>query len=152
MKGCKDCMNVNDSAMYDYFETLVYEEKIFSQKGWKKEGDTMPYGMTDYQVRTIHGSKKLLYGEKDADRQICLLQAMQKFLHEYIGIEGLEELLVNNYGTIENSIFFEHDSLGKAANIREHSKHQMKNAYLGSLFLLEFGYLENMPDLFRKSA
>ncbi len=144
MKGCKDCMNVNDSAMYDYFETLVYEEKIFSQKGWKKEGDTMPYGMTDYQVRTIHGSKKLLYGEKDADRQICLLQAMQKFLHEYIGIEGLEELLVNNYGTIENSIFFEHDSLGKAANIREHSKHQMKNAYLGSLFLLEFGYLENM--------
>lgn len=105
MKGCKDCMNVNDSAMYDYFETLVYEEKIFSQKGWKKEGDTMPYGMTDHQVRTIHGSKKLLYGEKDADRQICLLQAMQKFLHEYIGIEGLEELLVNNYGTIENSIF-----------------------------------------------
>ena len=96
-----DCRNINDSAMYDYFEKLIYED-TFSQRGWKKEEDSAPYGLTDQQVRTIHGSKKLLYGERDADRQICLLQAMQKFLHEYIGIEGLEELLMNNYGTIEN--------------------------------------------------
>ncbi len=141
-----DCRNINDSAMYDYFEKLIYED-TFSQRGWKKEEDSAPYGLTDQQVRTIHGSKKLLYGERDADRQICLLQAMQKFLHEYIGIEGLEELLMNNYGTIENGIFFEHDSLGRAANIREHSKHQLKNAYLGSVFLLEFGYLEHMAQV-----
>lgn len=153
MKGCRDrmmgrdsgmnCRIINDSAMYDYFEKLIYED-TFRQRGWKKEEDSAPYGLTDQQVRSIHGSKKLLYGERDADRQICLLQAMQKFLHEYIGIEGLEELLVNNYGTIENGIFFEHDSLGRSANIREHSKHQMKNAYLGSVLLLDFGYLEHM--------
>lgn len=146
MRGCRDRMIVNDEEMYDYFEKLIYGdgEESLCQKGWRQKVDVMPYGLTDYQVRTIHGSKELLYGKRDADRQICLLQTMQKFLHEYIGVEGLEELLVNNYGTIENSIFFEHNSLGKPANIREHSKHQMKNAYLGSVLLLDFGYLENM--------
>ncbi|MCM1214227.1 MAG: hypothetical protein NC331_01865 [Lachnospiraceae bacterium] len=139
-------MTINDEEMYDYFEKLVYEEDVFAQKGWKKEIDGLWYGLTDYQVRTIYGSKRLLYGEQDADRQIRLLQTMQKFLHEYIGIEGLEELLVNNYGTIENSIFFEHDNQGKPANIREHSKHQMKNAYLGSVLLLEFGFLKNVAE------
>ena len=137
-------MTINDEEMYGYFEKLIYEENIFSQKGWKREDDSLPYGLTDYQVRTIYGSKKLLYGMRDADRQIRLMQTMQKFLHEFIGIEGLEELLVNNYGTIENSIFFEHNNQGRPANIREHSKHQMKNAYLGSVLLLEFGYLENI--------
>ena len=57
-----DCRNINDSAMYDYFEKLIYED-TFSQRGWKKEEDSAPYGLTDQQVRTIHGSKKLLYGE-----------------------------------------------------------------------------------------
>lgn len=137
-------MIINDSGMYEYFENLIYEENTFIQKGWKREDDNMPYGLTDYQVSTIHGSKTLLYGKGDADRQICLLQTMQKFIHEFIGIEGLEELLINNYGTIENSIFFEHDNQGRPSSIREHSKHQMRNAYLGSVLLLEFGYLENI--------
>lgn len=137
-------MKINDDEMYEYFENLIYEKDTLNQKGWKREPDGLHYGLTDYQVRTIYGAKKLLYGKKDADRQIRLLQTMQKFLHEYIGIEGLEELLVNNYGTIENSIFFEHDNQGRSANIREHSKHQLKNAYLGSVLLLEFGYLENV--------
>lgn len=139
-------MIINDEGMYDYFDNLIYRDDVFRQKGWQREFDGMPYGFTDYQVRTIYGSKKLLYGKQDADRQVCLLQTMQKFLHEYIGIEGLEELLVNNYGTIENSIFLEHDNQGRPANIREHFKHQMKNAYLGSVLLLDFGYLENMTE------
>lgn len=143
-------MIVNDDGMYAYFENLIYRENSFHARGWKQQYDAMPYGLTDHQVKTIHGSKELLYGKRDADRQICLLQTMQKFIHENIGIEGLEELLVNNYGTIENSIFFEHDSTGRPANIREHAKHQMKNAYLASVLLLEFGYLQNMAEAISK--
>lgn len=41
-----DCRNINDSAMYDYFEKLIYED-TFSQRGWKKEEDSAPYGLTD---------------------------------------------------------------------------------------------------------
>lgn len=137
---------IDDDAMYRYFEELLTDPKRGLRESWKCEAGVMPYGLTDYDVGAMYGSKKLLYGERDAGAQMCLLENMQRFLHEYIGIEGLEELLVNNYGAIENSIFFEHDDQGQPASIREHSKHQMKNAYLGSVLLLEYGYLEDMAQ------
>ena len=116
------------------------------KKDWKKQTSPQEYGLTENNISSILGSKELLYGKEDAKRQICLLESMQKFLHEYVGIEGLEELLVNNYGAIENSIFFEHDACGNPVNIREHAKHQMKNAFLGSVLLLEFGLLKNVSE------
>lgn len=137
---------IDDDSMYRYFEELLADPKRGLREGWKCKTGVMPYGLTDYDVSAMYGSKKLLYGEYDAGAQMCLLENMQRFLHEYIGIEGLEELLVNNYGTIENSIFFEHNDQGQPASIREHSKHQMKNAYLGSVLLLEYGYLEDMAQ------
>lgn len=141
-------MEINDTEMYDYFEKLLYGEKNENglKKAWKKEISPQEYGLTEKNIHSILGSKELLYGKEDAKRQICLLEGMQKFLHEYVGIEGLEELLVNNYGTIENSIFFEHDACGNPVNIREHAKHQMKNAFLGSVLLLEFDLLKNVSE------
>lgn len=58
----------------------------------------------------------------------------------------MEELFINNYGVIENHIFLEHDAQGKSKNIREHAKHQTKNAYLGSVLLLECNYLTDMAE------
>lgn len=143
---------MNDKEMYQYFEYLFYGD---GEKGkipykrrlapeWKQKGLLEPYGLTNYKVYEMFGAKRLLYGEKDARAQLCVLDGMQKFLHEYIGIAGLEELLINNYGTIENGIFFEHDARGNPEHIREHAKHQMKNAFLGSVLLLEYGYLEDV--------
>ncbi len=143
---------INDQEMYRYFDYLFYgnsedEQGIYKhrlKKEWKKKNLTEPYGMTNYDVNEMMGSKSLLYGEKDARAQLCVLDGMQKFLHEYVGIEGLEELLLNNYGTIENEIFFEHDAKGNPVHIREHAKHQIKNAFLGSVLLMEYGYLEDI--------
>ncbi|MDD6069928.1 MAG: hypothetical protein PUC12_03835, partial [Clostridiales bacterium] len=136
---------INDEEMYDYFDKLVYEEGILPKK-WRCEDSDEIYGLTDYDVHSILGAKKLFYKVEDAEQQICLLEAMQKFLHEYIGIDGLEELLVNNYSTIENSIFLEHDECGNPVHIREHAKHQLKNAFLGSRLMLEYGYLTDMAQ------
>lgn len=143
---------VNDEEMYYYFDYLFYGRRedmkgIYKHKlkeEWRKKNLAEPYGITNYNVYEMLGSKSLLYGEKDARAQLYVLDGMQKFLHEYIGIEGLEELLLNNYGTIENEIFFEHDAKGNPVHIREHAKHQMKNAFLGSLLLLEHDYLEDI--------
>lgn len=143
---------INDKEMYQYFDYLFYEDEKtevlpYKQKlkpGWRQKGLIEPSGLTNHNVYEIFGSKRLLYGEKDARAQLCVLDGMQKFLHEYVGIEGLEELLINNYGTIENGIFLEHDANGDPVHIREHAKHQMKNAFLGSIFLLEYGYLEDI--------
>lgn len=137
---------IDDDSMYRYFEEFFTDPKYGLREDWKCEAGVMPYGLTDYDVKAMYGSKKLLYGEHDAEKQMCLLENMQRFLHEYIGIEGLEELLVNNYGTIENSIFFEHNDQGQPASIREHSKHQMKNAYLGSVLLLDYGYVKDLAQ------
>ncbi len=144
-------MKINDNEMYQYFDCLFYgssETRSESpQRGlrqeWKKTGLIEPYDLTNYDVYEMLGAKRLLYGGKDAKLQLCVLDSMQKLLHEYVGIRGLEELLINNYGSIENAIFFEHDAKGDPVHIREHAKHQMKNAYLGSRLLLECGYLED---------
>lgn len=137
-------IKINDNEMYAYFEELLHAKDTGLSPEWKKDIPPEPYGMTDYDITSILESKALFYDQEDARQQICLLENMQIFLHEYIGIEGLEELMINNYGTIENSIFLEHDEKGSPVHTREHAKHQMKNAYLGSNLLLTFGYLEDM--------
>lgn len=143
-----DELIINDESMYQYFEELIYGKNRACglRPDWKRQESKIPCGLEESEVSALIGSKGLLYGEEDARKQICLLETMQRFFHDYIGIEGLEELLINNYGTIENSIFFEHDRFGQPANIREHSKHQLKNAYLGSVLLLECGYLQNVAQ------
>lgn len=142
---------INDDQMYRYFDRLFYEEDKAEKglcehglrKDWKRKGLIEPYGLADHNVYEMLGAKSLLYGEEDARQQLYVLDSMQKLLHEYVGIRELEELLINNYGTIENAIFFEHDAEGRPVHIREHAKHQMKNAYIGSVLLLECGYLED---------
>ena len=140
-----DLHTINDKEMYDYFDKLVYKEGSLPRE-WRCEDPDEIYGLTDYDVHSILGAKKLFYKVEDAEQQICLLETMQKFLHEYIGIDGLEELLVNNYGAIENSIFLEHDEYGNPVHIREHAKHQLKNAFLGSQLMLEYGYLSDVAQ------
>lgn len=143
--GNSKCYQINDEEMYDYFDKLLYDKQNHRLPAeWKVSEDSLEYGLTEHNVAMLLGSKGMLYERYDAEKQICLLETMEKFIHEYIGIEGLEELVVNNYGAIENSIFLEHDSEGNSKNIREHAKHQMKNAYLGSVLLLECNYLENV--------
>lgn len=146
MRGYMGSIKINDEEMYQYFEKLFYGEKSALKASWRKQPLWEEQGLTNSDVQAMFGSKRLLYGERDAKRQLCLMEGLQKFLHEYVGIEGLEQLLINNYGTIENSIFFEHDERGNPVHIREHAKHQMKNAYLGSRLLLDGGYLEDMAQ------
>ena len=122
--------SINDREMYQYFDKMIYEDKGLPET-WKVGNARDAYGLTDYDVHSILGAKKLFYKEQDAQQQICLLETMQKFLHEYIGIEGLEELRINNYGVIENSIVLEHDQYGNPAHIREHAKHQIKMPFWG---------------------
>ena len=138
---------INDDNMYQYFEELIYgSESKLKKRGWKKTRPLEEYGLTNHDVSSLLGSRSLLYNRKDSAKQLCAMETIQTFLHEYIGIDGLEELWINNYGVIENNIFLEHDRYGKSAHIREHAKHQMKNAYLGSVLLLECGYVKDMAQ------
>ncbi len=138
---------INDDNMYQYFEELIYgSESKLAKRGWKKNRPLEEYGLTNHDVSSLLGSRSLLYNRKDSAKQLCAMETIQTFLHEYIGIHGLEELWVNNYGVIENNIFLEHNRYGKSAHIREHAKHQMKNAYLGSVLLLECGYVKDMAQ------
>lgn len=138
-----DRIEIKDENMYQYFDELLFRDDSKLKK-WKSIHRTVGYGLKGFDIYSLLGAKELLYGREDAERQVCLLNTMQKFLNEYIAIEGLGQLLVNNYGTIENNIFFEHDGSGRPIRIREHAKHQMKNAYLGSVLLLDLGYAKDM--------
>lgn len=88
-------ITINDGEMYTYFEQLLQKtiDWLSPQKGIYLETK----GLTNYNVDSLLGSKTLFYEQEDAEKQICLLENMQKFLHKYVGIEGLENLLINNY-------------------------------------------------------
>lgn len=136
---------INDQKMYEYFENMIYNspEKNLPVE-WKVGNHEEEYGLTEHNVDMLLGSRSLLYSQEDAENQLCLLDTLEKFVHEYIGIPGIDELMINNYAAIENAIFLEHDENGRPKNIREHAKHQMKNAYLGSVLLLQCNYLQDV--------
>ena len=97
---------INDQRMYHYFEDMLYnspEEKLPAE--WKIGSHEEEYGLTENNVDMLLGSRRLLYSQEDAENQLCLLETLEKFVHEYIGIPGIDELLVNNYAAIENAIF-----------------------------------------------
>ena len=57
-------------------------------------------------------------------------------------------MLASNYSGIETDIFLEYNSKdGTPKRTRDHYKHQFRNAYLGSVLLLDYGFL----DVIKKS-
>ena len=122
---------INDEEMYQYFERLIYGEDSRLLKKWRVNQDRLDHGLTGRSASKLIGAKKLLYSEADAGRQICLLETLEKFLHEYIGIRGLEELLINNYGVT-----------AKMQKLITHSLKQEENAY----FKMNLHQETNTPD------
>lgn len=125
---------INDPNMYEYFEEEAY--MIFS-KLCQEEEDTAkgPNQLSFYGVNRIYKSLSVIYETEDVEEELCLIENVLNILDSYVKIEGLEHLLINNYASIENGIFLEHSPDGNPKRIREHYKHQFRNAYLGLLML-----------------
>lgn len=125
-------IDVNDKNMYEYFEHDVMgifremcgEDKLF-----------VPMQFTEYAINEICRNLKVFYDREDVLEEACLIDNMLGILKQYLCIEGMDNLLLNNYATIENAIFLEHSSEGSPKRIREHYKHQFRNVYLGFLLL-----------------
>lgn len=127
-------INVNDTEMYAFFEEEA--DKIFSAlcsagQGRKKHRNQL----ATYGAARIYKSLTVIYETNDVKEEMCLIENVLNILDQYIGIEGMEHLLINNYSAIENGIFLEYSPDGNPKRIREHYKHQFRNAYLGLLFL-----------------
>ena len=127
---------LNDQGMYQYFQDRA--KGIF--KGLC--GQEQPYVLMQYTadaISDISRSLQVFYSSEETEEEICLIDNILQILNRYIGIEGMENLLVNNYSSIENAIFLEHSSSGNPRMIREHYKHQFRNAYLGLVMLEDAG-------------
>lgn len=133
---------VNDEAMYRYFEEKA--KKLFAEFSEEKQSSQESYKLTTDSIMQIYKSLQVVYDEDEAKEEICLIENTLEILDNWIQIEGMEHLLVNNYAAIENGIFLEHSAEGKPKRIREHYKHQFRNAYLGLLLLDEFHVDKNI--------
>lgn len=145
---------VNDESMYDYFHSLLkgkLDDLSFNkEKHQKKEYWQM--GLTAYNFDQIYETRRAIYSEEEVCNELCMTDDILHIFQTYFCIPGMDRLLVNNYGALENDIFLEYDSKnGLPKKIREHYKHQYRNVYLGSLLLLEYGFLEAMSDCIRKA-
>ncbi len=127
---------LNDQGMYQYFQDRAKD--IFKELC----GQEQPYVLMQFTadaISDISRSLQVFYSSEEAKEEICLIDNILQILNGYIGIEGMENLLINNYSSIENAIFLEHSSSGNPRMIREHYKHQFRNAYLGLEMLEDAG-------------
>lgn len=135
---------INDADMYQFFDEQA--EGIFQGLGSGKNEYETANCLTVYGASQIYESLKAVYRREDALEEICLIDNVLGILNKHICIEGMEYLLLNNYAEIENHIFFEHTHNGEPKRIREHYKHQFRNAYLGLLFLDRYKLSESVVD------
>lgn len=127
---------LNDQGMYQYFQDRAKD--IFKEL-CGREQPYVPMQLTADAIADIYKSLQVFYSPEEAKEEICLIDNTLDILNRYLGIEGMENLLVNNYSSIENAIFLEYSSSGTPRMIREHYKHQFRNAYLGLVMLQDAG-------------
>ena len=132
----KKGIKVNDKEMYEYFQEKA--GNIFSEIAGQEEHVRERFQLTSEAIAGIYKSLQAIYSKEEAKEEVCLIENAFGILNYYIGIEGMDQLLINNYAAIENEIFLEHSAQGMPKRIREHYKHQFRNAYLGLLLLKEF--------------
>lgn len=145
---------VNDERMYDYFHDLLKGklDGFRFRKGNRRKKENWQMSLTAYNFEQIYETRKAIYSEEEVCNELCMMDDILHIFQTYFCIPGIDRLLVNNYGALENDIFLEYDAkTGTPKKIREHYKHQYRNAYLGSLLLLEYDFLENMTECVLKS-
>lgn len=138
---------LNDQKMYQYFQDKAKE--IFKELCVQRQ-PYAPMQFTADAIEDIYRSLQVFYSAEEAKEEVCLIDNVLEILNRYIGIEGMENLLVNNYSSIENAIFLEHSSSGSPRMIREHYKHQFRNAFLGLVMLEDAGLSENIETCILK--
>lgn len=137
---------LNDEKMYEFFQREakdIFAE--FSEQPDKVEEFPMCQ-MTREGISKIYKSLQVIYNKEEAAKEVYLIENVYEILTRFVGIKGMEHLLVNNYAAIENGIFLEHSSEGAPKRIREHYKHQFRNAYLGLLLLKDFHFDDCIAD------
>lgn len=138
--------SLDDEKMYAFFQERA--GRIFAELagpcGRKQEFPACQ--MTKEGISGIYKSLQVLYDKEEAAEEACLIENVYELLTRHVQIKGMEHLLVNNYAAIENGIFLEHSSQGNPKRIREHYKHQFRNAYLGLLLLNDFHLDDSIAD------
>lgn len=140
---------VNDEGMYDYFHSLLKGKLDFLNTNTTKnsEGSNWQKSLTFYNFEQLYETRRALYSDQEVCNELCMTDDILRIFQKYYCIPGIDRLLVNNYGSLENDIFLEYDARsGMPKRIREHYKHQYRNTYLGSLLMLEYGFLDAMAE------
>ena len=104
---------INDERMYDYFHNLLENMPVFLKAGKKKEkkGRAWQKSLTSYNFEQIYETRKAIYSEVEVCNELCMMDDILHIFQEYFHIPGIDRLLVNNYGALENDIFLEYDGV-----------------------------------------
>lgn len=150
----KDYQIINDEAMYSYFHELKNGKLDFLGKIGNSNGKEKVWqrSLTSYNFEQIYETRQAVYSEEEVCNELCMMDDILHIFQTYFWIPGIDRLLVNNYGALENDIFLEYDgNTGMPKKIREHYKHQYRNAYLGSILLLDYDFLDAMTQCILES-
>lgn len=147
---------INDDGMYKFFQDLVDKEGTTKSRlepllGAPDESLDSS-SLSDTKIKQLYATLRANYSENETKEQILLIDHADRFLNGYFRIDGLSYLLISNYNEIENNIFYEIEAKkGRQKMIREHFRHQFRNAYLACVFMLDFNLLDDMAECVRLS-
>lgn len=145
---------INDDSMFEYFNKIADNsgfiwEKILGDKFCSKSYG-IQFNLSAFNINEKYNNLRIIFDEKDTQEQLCLIDNTLKIFSKYFNIEGLDRMLASNYTGIETDIFFEYNPKdGTPRKTRDHYKHQFRNAYLGSVLLLDYGFLDLIENSIR---
>lgn len=137
---------INDDLMFQFYDQMVVD----SDNRWSKllsknihSSYYINFNLSAFNINEKYKSLRVIFDEKDTQQQLFLIDNTLKIFAKYFNIEGLDRMLATNYSGFETEIFLEYNSKdGTPKRTRDHYKHQFRNAYLGSILLLDYGFLD----------
>ncbi len=143
-------VKINNEEMYDFFRKIVDDGEFWKNnvglQGVEECMSESGLSISSYMdVFNSFNNLQLIYTKEDSQKQISMVQDLQSIFSKYFKIPGLERLIANNYTDIEWSMFLEQNfEKNEPKRTRDHFQHQFRNAFLGSMLLYKFQFINNI--------
>ncbi len=133
----------------DNVPAKMMEEMVALEKQHNKASGTWNLKKAQDAYLTV----RKVYDDETKDHLGILQLTFEKFIGDFVGIEGVDQLFESSYFYFEWMMHLEysmdrHDYI----NYRDHYIHQIKNMYEMLLLLDEYGFMEECVESYKKNS
>ena len=133
----------------DDIPATLIKQAVTLEKKYKDSVDSWNYEKAQKAYRTV--SK--VYDDETKKHLGILQVASEKFIGDFVGIEGVEQLFASSYFYFEWMMHLEYNlDKHEYINYRDHYIHQIKNMYEMLVLLDEYGYMAYCIESYQNNS